>query len=359
MVGGKSDGTIAKSSDFLEFLPQLPFIAETNLEKIAEFKKNYLEKISTMLLVKDRFLQKETHIEAIGGNDIGNIFPIATNLSLNRSRIPETAIRVVYGGTREMPFRALGYVLPALVYAENIGVNNVQIQIIFPNNITSSLNALPMNTVSEQAKNFSGVAKRYIQNFFPSLKDSVIFMEDTPLGKGSLLRSELIRVASILKSNIPDSLKKELEKKGGGARSRTNLFYGAAHLLIHDVDLQGVLVPLLPDQPAAISPNTIVNMGGNKEQFFYKLRQAMKINLDSDYFNVKTFQFFTKHMVPPYTMTRIGNDISLDSVLRGRDLELDSLAIPVQHDLDYLFNITNSRGNLTDFIKKEKRLYEK
>lgn len=359
MVGGKSDGKIAKSPDFLEFLPQSPLLENTNLEKIDEFRKNYLEQISTMLLVKDRFLQKETHAEAIGGADIGNIFPIAADLSLNRAKDPKVAIRVVYGGTREMPFRALGYILPALVFAENMGVGNAQVQIIFPNNITSSLNALPPDVVLEQSTKFSKVAKRYIQNFFPDLEESVVFLEDTPLQKNSLLRSELIRMASVLRDNIPDNLKKELEQKGSSARSRINSFYGAAHLLIHDLDLPGTLIPLLSDQSVAINPSSIINIGGNKEQLFYKLRQAIKANFDPNYFKIKTFQFFTRHMVPPYTMTRIGEDISLDSVLRGKEFKPNSLAKTVQYDFDYIFNITNSRGNLTDFISREKGLYEK
>lgn len=333
-MGGENDGKMAKSPDFLELM-------------------------STMLLVKDRFLQKETHIEAIGGNDLENILPITANLSLNRPKIPEIAIRVVYGGTIEMPFRALGYILPALVYAENIGINTAQIQIIFPNNIASSLNALPIDIVSEQSRKFSSVARRYIRNFFPNLKESVVFLEDTPLEKGSLLRSELIRVTSILKNKTPENLKKELEQKRDNARSRINPFYGAAHVLIHDVDLPGTLVPLLPDQPTAINPNAIINIGGNKEQFFYKLRQAIKINLGFEYLRVKTLQFFTKHTVPPYFMTKIGDDMSLDSVLRGEDLESNSLATPVQHDLNYLIKITNSRGNLDNFLIKERKLYGK
>ena len=359
MVGGERDGKIAKFSAFSESLPQSPFTEGVELGKIVAFKNNFLELISAMLLTGNGHLQKSTNIDSIGGNDAENLVNIASDLALSQSVCPKIAIRVAYGGTIEMPFRALGYIFPALIYAEILKNQNVQVQIIFPNNITTSLNALPKDVVRDQSRKFSEVARRCIQAFFPKAEESVVFLEDTPLEKKSLLRNELLNVASVLRDKLPESLREELGEKGSEARSRINFFYGAAHLLIHDIDMPGVLVPILPSQPPIIRPNTIINIGGNKEQLFYKLRQAVKANLGAEYSKIRTLQFFTKHMVPPYIMTRFGKDISLGSILEGEKLDYASLAKPVQQDLDYISYVIGSEDGLVNFIKKERELYGK
>src|SRR5206468_3403618 len=109
--------------------------------------------------------------------------------------------------------------------------------------------------------------------------------------------------------DIPDDLKSVLEGRGNNNGANGNHeFYGASHLLIHDTDIPGSLVPILPGQPDLLEePDVIISMGGHKEEFFYRLRYALKPKLGDHFKRVNTVQYFTRHHVPPYYMARDGD----------------------------------------------------
>lgn len=346
-MGGDFHGQKAKSRHFSEFLPVL---SESEVDPPLAFNLGLPQIMGRMLLVGGSTLHEESYIEGLGGSDFQNLPQIAMQVALDRR--PSTVIRLVYGATTEMPLRALSYLLPALIYMEHTGDLVSQLQVIFVNNISSRLDRMDTPTASKEAKTFAGIAQDYIQNFFPGLDRKTVFLEDTPLDKGSDLRSRLLILTTSLRKIAPDDILDDLVKKaannGGG---RTYAFYGAAHTLIHDIDIPGSLVPLLPDQPDVIvNPDLIVSIGGRKEEIFYRLRHALKSHLDPEYNNAKTLQFFTRHHVPPYYMAR-GKDIALKDAVINRSVYVnDGIAPAARHDIDYLRTVSRRRGDLQEFF---------
>lgn len=223
---------------------------------------------------------------------------------------------------------------------------------IFANNISSRLDSLNAEKTIEQAQRFAEIARDYVQMFFSTLSKHVVFLKDTSLEKGSVLRGELLSIAAVLRDKTGKELRDALRIKGtNNGAARMYVFYGAAHPLFHDADIPGSLEPLLVNQPNILHPDTIISIGGYQEQDFYKLRHSLKPYLNAAYNTVKTLQFFTRNRVPPYYMAR-GGDISLDDVMSGR--QSSEISAAAQHDLDYLKMVSNTRGRFSDFIEKQR-----
>lgn len=357
IIGGEEDGRIAGARQFMGFLP--PLFTDKDLQpyEYAKVTMGFEQAIAAMLQVR-----REFYLGGIGGEDLSNLPSIALALSPSTDLESNTAIRVVYGATEEMPLRALSYMLPALVYIENMATANIhlpQLQVIFTNRIASQLNGLDIDKTAEQVRTFSQFAKRFVKEFFPGSAQKVVFLEDAPLTKGSVIRDELIYIAQLLEKYIPPDIKDLLAQKGNNGRGHINIFYGAAHTLIHDIDLPESLVPLFDDQGIVDSVDNIISFGGFREQFFYRLRQVVKPFLDEKYRKAKTLQFFTKHRVPPYYMAK-GGDISLDDVLVRKSFYTLDIAEMAQDDLDYMREVSNYRGDFKNFLEKErKKLSEK
>lgn len=352
LVGGDFNGQAAK---FRHFSRHLPILSQGRIDNIPAFNARLPQVTERMLLVGGSILHEESYIEGLGGSDFQNLPEMATQVALGRG--PLTVIRLVYGATTEMPLRALSYLLPALVYMEHTRSAVSQLQVIFVNNISSRLDRIDTRVASKQAKAFAGIAQDYIRNFFPYSDDKVVFLEDTPLDKGSDLRRRLLMLTTSLKKIAPEDILNDLVRKAvNNGSGRTYAFYGAAHTLIHDIDIPESLVPLLPDQPETEpNPDVIISMGGRKEEIFYRLRHALKPHLDPEYNNAKTLQFFTRHRVPPYYMTR-GGDVALDDVVRnGFNIGGANFASVVNHDLDYLLDVSRTRGNLYSFLREHRR----
>lgn len=347
-MGGDFNGQAAKSRHFNGYLP---ILSQGEIDNIPAFNVRLPQVMERMLLVGGSILHEESYIEGLGGSDFQNLPKIATQVIFGRG--PSTVIRLVYGATTEMPLRALSYLLPALVYMEHNRDVVSQLQVIFVNNISSRLDRIDTSTASEEAKTFASMAQDYIRNFFPGSDRKTIFLEDTPLDKGSDLRSRLLTLTTSLKKIAPEDILDDLVRKAvNNGSGRTYAFYGAAHTLIHDIDIPGSLVPLLPDQPEIVAnPEVIVSIGGRKEEIFYRLRHALKPHLDPEYTSTKTLQFFTHHHVPPYYMAR-GGDVALkDAVVDGSSVYLnDGITPAARHDIDYLRKVSRRRGNLQEFF---------
>lgn len=351
LVSGEFNGQKAKSRQFNGYMPLPP---ETNTGQVTNYGVKFPQVVGKMLLVGEPTAFQESYIEGLGGIDFQNLPEIAAQIT--RGAKPSVVIRLVYGATTEMPFRALSYLLPALIYMEHTGNVISQLQVIFVNNISSHLDRLDTSTALKQVKDFAGIAKAYIRSFFPNSDRKTIFLEDTPLDRGSDLRRRLLTLATSLRKTASEDLLDDLERKAvNNGSGRTYAFYGAAHVLIHDIDIPGSLVPLLPDQPEiVVNPEVIVSIGGRKEEIFYRLRHILKPHLDPEYNNAKTLQFFTRHRVPPYCMAR-GGDVALGDVMKGSsDFVNKNVAPVVSYDLCYLNEVSARRGDLGNFLKKYK-----
>ena len=297
---------------------------------------------------------RESYIYGIGGEDFHNLPQIAVDLA-TRQETP-VVIRVVYGATSQMPLRGLSYLLPPLIYMENMiqaDLQPPQLQVIFANNISARLDRMDTSIATEQSRRFAYIGRSYINEFFPDMAGRIVFLEDTSLDKGSELRSRLLEVTATLKKTGSGDIVEDLARKAASnGASHTYAFYGAAHVLIHDMDIPGALMSVLPDQPDTVAnPDFIISIGGKQEEIFYKIRQAVKPHLGPEYRRIRTLQYFTRHHVPPYYMAR-GGDIALDDVISDASgISLNGIAAAARHDLEYLHNFSFFRGDLSEFLR--------
>lgn len=352
LVGGDSDGKKAKSPQIIPYMQRV-LIPDMDLAQRAGFNLRLPEVYNAMLFLSNGTLFEEGYVEGIGGNDYGNIAQIGVDLAAEREA-SGVVTRLVFGGVEEMPLRAISYLLPPLIYAEQmkkLGIETPQLQVIFANNISSALNHLDQEKAKDQSIRFAEFAHDFIREYFPEVSDSVVFLEDTPLNKGSVIKEELLSVARVLDEHLSPEARESLLGKGNNGSARLNPFYGAAHLLIHDTNIPRILVPLVEGQPEVVNPKAIISFGGYQERLFYKVRQEIKPHLGSEYQRVPTLQYFTKHRVPPYYMAR-GGDYSLDDALQGVAFRPDSVATTAQKDLTYLESVISKRGivDFADFI---------
>lgn len=358
-VGGEFDGKVGKSHQFMPHLPPFPLDYDVRLEDVAAFNAALPKVTETLISTKGEGLSEGNYVREIGGNDHNNLPTIAVSIVSKGAYESGTVIRVVFGATDRMPVRALSYMLPALSLMEGMqqdGIKPPQLQIIFANHISSTLNKMNHAHAARESRRFTGVAQEYIQEFFPKLSESTVFLEDTPLEKNSLLRDRLLHVARSLKEMAPFETREALINKGNNGARRINAFYGAAHILVHDIDIP-VFVPIVSEQASMVRPRSIISIGGYQEQFFYGLRHAVKPHLGRDYNEVKTLQYFTRHRVPPYYMARDG-DIAFDVMLSRQRDRNSVIGKAAQYDLDYLVQISSRRGDLETFFNKQRRNYE-
>lgn len=301
---------------------------------------------------------KGSYINGLGGEDFDDLPAIGMEIAAYGGKESGTVMRVIYGGTEQMPLRGLSYLLPALLLMENMnakGIEIPQLQVIFANSISSTLNHLDLQQATDQAIRFSQVAQAYVAEFFPAQLDSVVFLEDMSIEKGTDTRQELLRVTREVDEYISQATRERLFAKGNNGSGRLNIFYGAAHLLMHDTDLPSVVMPFSMEQPIALSPRSIISIGGHQERDFYTLRHEVKPYLGAEYNTVRTLQYFTRHKVPPYYMAR-GGDVALDSVLAGSVDGSNPIAKTAAVDLGVLEEMTLARGSisLSDFMTKFK-----
>jgi hypothetical protein len=355
LIGGNFDGQVLKAKQLkpVLFNAQGPVF---DLDSQLRFQGN-LPKAVRSLLFAGGMLVQDGYVEGIGGMDYENLVSTAVSLAKPDGQREGVVIRTVFGATETMPLRALSYLLPPLVLMECLkedGLVVPQLQVVFANHISARLNGLDMEKVAGQSEKLARVARSYVQTFFPEIADSAVFLQDTPLERGSVLRNELLNNAAVLgeiaQLGLVDTLKGKASNNGMG---RTHIFYGAAHPILHDADFKGILIPIIADQLPVIQASTLISIGGYQEQDFYRLRQALKPHLAPVYNKLTTLQFFTRHRVPPYYMAR-GGDLSLEDVLDERDV--DQPAVAAQHDINYLRRISSFRGDFSGFLEKQRRM---
>jgi hypothetical protein len=351
--GRKVTGQLLRPHFRPEDVPSLPS------DEMSDFYEQLPQTLEVMLFVNGQTSLKESYVNGIGGEDVENLARVGSDLAANRGESSGVVTRLVFGGTKEMPLRGLSYLLPPLLMMENMkvkGIDAPQLQVIFANNISSGLgDHLQYEEVAEQSEQFAQVAQAYIEEYFPEQLENVAFFEDAPMKKGSFLRDELISIARVANTGFSEETKERLNGKGKNSSKRLNKFYGAAHVLMHDIALPEVIFPLPLDQPEAVVPKTIISFGGHQEKDFYRARHELKKHLGAEYNSVSTLQYFTRHKAPPYYMSRDG-DVSLDAVLAGNIPDVNSLPRTARVDLEFLHAMTCVRGNVDfgDFLAMQR-----
>jgi hypothetical protein len=356
LVGGNFDGQVLKAKQLKPVLLGAQAPVFDSIDAQLRFQRS-LPKAVSALLFAGGMLPKEGYVEGIGGEDYGNLISTAVSLAKPDGEKDGVVIRTVFGATETMPLRALSYLLPSLILMERLkeeGLTIPQLQVVFANQISARLNGLDMVQATNQSEKLVRVAQSYAQTFFPEIAGSAVFLQDTPLERGSVLRNELLNNAAVLRKmaqlGLEDVLRGKAINNGAG---RIHIFYGAAHPILHDADFKGSLVPIIADQSPVVQASTIISIGGYQERDFYRLRYALKPHLGPAYNQIRTLQFFTRHYVPPYYMAR-GGDVSLDDALNGRTV--DQIAVTAQHDLNYLQRVSSFRGDFSEFLEQQRRL---
>lgn len=316
-------------------------------------------------------LERESYIEGIGALDIHNLLPAVQDLVLADSQ-PQHVIRTVFGGTRKMPARGLGYLTQGSVMLEELhrrGLPLPQLQFIFAHPISVAANDLDSRVAEEQAQLMSKVGRVFVDTFFPQVSNRIVFMETV----GIAVNKEAGEIAKTLKQayqeKVPDDLKVKMNVKGGNHGGAENSdTYAIAHFLVHDRYMPGLLAPMFEDQAAEVIPSTITTIGGVQEKDFYQLRMALAEAVP-DLKNVRTLFYSSRQGVPPYLMANNGKiDLSLEDYLqkgeypfqgdpsvRGR-MDAESPFDPSAL-LDYknLKLVTQNRGGIERFLEVVRR----
>lgn len=340
VVGGQFDGKPAKSRHYSDALRNV----SCGDEGIDTARFNVKMPFVTERLLGVRSIHP-TYIEGIGDDALENLPQTVVDLAAKGADASGTVMRIVYGATTEMPFRALSYPLPALTMMEEMqldpqkGIEPPQLQIVFATSTSATRNGIDVGNASEEALKCAELTRAYVQEHFPNIAHRVAFFSDRA---DSDANNEIERIAQSLSRHPGSDLKDGLQRRGEVFDLKKSLEYGAAHVLFHDISLPDLLTPLFPDQADIVIPSSIINIGGKQEQFFYGVRRHLRDQVNGDYTFVPTIQLFTMHHVPPYYMAR-GGDLSIDT----NAFSLEGVANAAARDLRYLQDVTRVRRHLS------------
>lgn len=271
---------------------------------------------------------KEAYIESVGREDmatLGEVFD-APNGKGN-------VLRLIFGATKCMPLRALSYVESAVRIAQILP--NQQLQVIFANNLGSSINGHNLAQVREQSVRCAAVSRMMIVGHHQAMAQKVGFYEDKPNEQVELIRPKIEAMLSLGDSNTA-KLNARGERHNGD-----HISYTAAHIVYQDTDCLD-LTKLSIIEPDPVTPERIVSIGSQKEIEFYKARMAGRLVVDEMQL-LPTAQIFTRHVVPPYFMSRGGEQSLDDAMMNGVDLSLcnDDAA---RRDLTHFVNMMGAKN---------------
>lgn len=332
-----------------------------------------LPRVMERLLLVDqvgRQLNDAAYTDYIGRDSLETDFlPIAAALA-RTDLSPQAVIRVVHGASTDVPYRGISYHLPALVLAEqliNEGVD-VQIQVIYANHISGSLNDKDLEKARTEGMLLARAQKGFAERFFPeSVVDSMVFLEDRDLATVPYFETEIRRLALIMGDVLPDDLRAQFRAKDGKHGGNGNhLDYTGAHLLVHNRGSIELFQPLFEGQAEAIDTKIILNYGGGSEGPFFHARTLAAAFAGPEY-QILNMQYFSRHRFPGY-FTGEGGDISLRTVLSSGEVPAFDRKNPnfsrgAGADINYLIKFsqykTGGDESLRDFLTTFRRqVYE-
>lgn len=272
-----------------------------------------------------KLLQRDelAYAESVGKSEKRSIAEIIHNTSGEG-----TVVRLFFGATAEMPARGLSYITAASRIAEYIP--HEQVQIIFANNIGCEVNGLSKRESQHQARLLAELGKKYIGLHHPDIVDTYFFGEDVPSPKIKELRPA---VTQLIESD--EKLARRLKGKGS-KHGEDYATYSAAHIFYQEMaDMSPV--GLSGEEPEPLEAQRIVSIGCQQEHPFYRLRVAARRAFQDEEF-IPTAQVFTKHLLPPYYVSRGGEQTLENMVQSGIDV-LSAGDDSVRRDLTYLRDV--------------------
>lgn len=239
------------------------------------------------------------------------------------------ALRVVFGASVRMPLRALSYVLPAVLMAERVQAVTGRLpylQVLYVGELGARINALPAAVVAEEGRLLAEHLCRVLDRG-PMAGHYGLFA-DLPLPAGEDPIEDTI---ARLGEEPREEIARRLQGKGGSLSDRQTLAYAAAHVLLHDLGR----LPLrriggtTPSDAEAVG---VIDIGGVQERHFHRVRAIFAEALGHAGPGPLVL---TRHSVPPYTMSRVG-DVGLRDFLDGVPYDEAALPAAVRHDLHLL-----------------------
>ena len=139
----------------------------------------------------------------IDSEGVQNISQICSQLDSNPDVFNKVVIRTVYGGTENMPFRSLVYLLPALNICEelleNININSIpNIEYYFMNGAGILTNSIDPDRANRTTAEFINIAKKYVEEYHPRLKEKVDFYVDMTFSSSIIATPEYQEMHRIL-----------------------------------------------------------------------------------------------------------------------------------------------------------------
>lgn len=317
----------------------------------------------------------------IDSEGVANLSLICSELDNNPNALNKVAIRTVFGGTENMPFRALVYLLPALNMCEelleNTNVSSIpDIEYYFMNGAGVITNAIDPQRANQATSEFIKIAKMYIEEYHPRLKDKVNFYVDMIFSSGIISTPEYQEMHKTLerKLGIESNLRTDLLEMGERRKKSDNsVKYATLHSFVHD----GYVNPNIARMTSFSGENEpaqhemIISIGAKPEEKFYKVRKLLSEEIaDISYFTPKkTVQYIANINVPPYSPLPTG-ELYLKDVLKNPNLIMDArknkgeyveYQIPVQKAVESLITDiyrSDSSKDIITFIEECKQVEE-
>ena len=259
---------------------------------------------------------------------VENLAQICSGLDNNPNAMNQVAIRTVFGGTQNMPFRGLVYLLPALNMCEELLENTntnalPHIEYYFMNGAGIITNAIDSDAANGTTAEFIKIAKEYVEEYHPKLKDNVNFYVDTTFSSSIIATPEYRQMHKILerKLGLETELKTDLLEMGERRKKADkSIKYATLHSFVHDgyVNPNVAKMSNFFGETAPREYDTIISIGAKPEEKFYQARKLLAGEIANiSYFTPKkTVQYIANINVPPYSPLPTG-ELYLKDVLQS------------------------------------------
>lgn len=311
----------------------------------------------------------------IDSKGVENLSQICSELDNNPNVLNKAVIRTVFGGTENMPFRALVYLLPALNMCEelleNASSNSIpNIEYYFMNGAGIITNAIDPDRVNYATSEFIKIAQKYIEEYHPQLKDKIDFYVDMTFSSNIINTPEYQGMHKILerKLGLETDLKTDLLEMGERRKKSDNsIKYATLHSFVHDGYVNSNIARMTnffgTNEPREY--DTIISIGAKPEEKFYKARKLLAEEIANiPYFTPKkTVQYIANINVPPYSPLPTG-ELYISDVLKDPELimeakkrkgEYSAYQTPVQKAVESLItdiDRSDSNKDIIDFIEE-------
>jgi hypothetical protein len=211
---------------------------------------------------------------------------------------------------------------------------DAQVQFVYTIRTGNRVNGLRICDTAVAAGQFNRFGRQLINAHYPDMAERATFLLD-PL-EPPRIDTEAIAVAI---THTPPQIQERLAR--AARRPGSHIAYIAAHLVMHDTAAELVRA-YKSKEPEPIVPSCVVSLGAQSERPFYEARMACRAQgVDVPGLLEATGQLFTRHVLPPYYMSR-GGELALGTDAPVLVPDQPPGVLSVQRDLEYLRQVTEA-----------------